>query len=107
MRASGGGNVIGYNYFDNGYIDYAPEFVETGMNASHMACPHFELFEGNQAFNIGADDYWGGAVYITYFRNHATGKRRSFTDTGNRRATAHLWSFTLVVGSLATTDVLN
>ena len=86
MRASGGGNVIGYNYFDNGYIGYNREWVETGLNASHRACPHFELFEGNQAFNIDGDDTWGGAVYNTYFRNHASGKRRSFSDVGNRRA---------------------
>jgi hypothetical protein len=86
MRASGGGNVIGYNYFDNGYISNVQDYVETGMNASHLTCPHFELFEGNQAFNIDGDDTWGGAVYNTFFRNHATGKRRSFIDTGNRRA---------------------
>ncbi len=86
MRASGGGNVIGYNYFDNGYIGYNTGWMETGMNASHLACPHFELFEGNQAFNIDGDDTWGGAVYITYFRNHATGKRRSYDDVQNRRA---------------------
>jgi hypothetical protein len=86
MRASGGGNVIGYNYFDNGYIEYYPGWMETGLNASHLACPHFELFEGNLAFNIDGDDTWGGAVYNTYFRNHATGRRRSFPDVDNRRA---------------------
>lgn len=86
MRASGGGNVIGYNYFDDGYIDYNRGWMETGLNASHLACPHFELFEGNQAFNADGDDTWGGAVYITFFRNHLTGKRRSFDDVSNRRA---------------------
>jgi hypothetical protein len=86
MRASGGGNVIAYNYFDNGYIGNNLGWVETGLNASHMAEPHFELFEGNQSFNIDGDDTWGGAVYITFFRNHATGKRRSFTDLSSRRA---------------------
>ena len=86
MRASGGGNVVGYNYFDNGFIGNYLGWMETGMNASHMAEPHFELFEGNQAFNIDGDDTWGGAVYITYFRNHATGKRRSYADLDNRRA---------------------
>ena len=60
--------------------------METGLNASHMTCPHFELFEGNQAFNIDGDDTWGGAVYNTFFRNHATGKRRSYADLDNRRA---------------------
>src|SRR5258708_21582597 len=86
MRASGGGTVIGYNYFDNGYIDNYPGWVETGMNASHLTCPHFELFEGNQAFNIDGDDTSGGAVYNTFFRNHATGQRRSYTDLNNRHA---------------------
>jgi hypothetical protein len=86
MRATGGGNVIGYNYFDDGYIEYDPGWMETGLNASHMTCPHFELFEGNSAFNIDGDDTWGGAVYNTFFRNHATGKRRSFADLSNRRA---------------------
>jgi hypothetical protein len=86
MRASGGGNVIGYNYFDNGYIGNYLGWMETGMNASHMAEPHFELFEGNQAFNIDGDDTWGGAFSVTYFRNHATGKRRSYQDLDNRRA---------------------
>jgi hypothetical protein len=86
MRASGGGNVIGYNYFDNGYIGNYLGWVETGMNASHLTCPHFELFEGNQAFNIDGDDTWGGAVYNTFFRNNPTGKRRSYPDLDNRRA---------------------
>jgi len=86
MRASGGGNVIGYNYFDNGYIGNFLEWMETGLNASHLTCPHFELFEGNQSFNIDGDDTWGGAVDNTFFRNHATGKRRSYPDTASRRA---------------------
>jgi hypothetical protein len=86
MRASGGGNVIAYNYFDNGYIGNYLGWMETGLNASHMTCPHFELFEGNQAFNIDGDDTWGGAYTNTFFRNHATGKRRSYPDTDSRRA---------------------
>ena len=76
MQASGGGNVIGYNYFEDGFIGTTPrdytDWMETGMNAAHMTCPHYELFEGNQAFNIDADADWGNSVYITYFRNHAT-----------------------------------
>jgi hypothetical protein len=86
MRASGGGNVIGYNYFDNGYIGNYLGWMETGLNASHLTCPHYELFEGNLAFNIDGDDTWGGAVRNTFFRNHATGKRRSYADINNRRA---------------------
>jgi hypothetical protein len=86
MRASGGGNVIAYNYFDDGYIGNNTGWMETGLNASHLACPHYELFEGNLTFNIDGDDTWGGAVYNTFFRNHATGKRRSYPDEAGRRA---------------------
>ena len=95
MRASGGGNVIGYNYFDNGYIGYQTDWQETGINAAHMTTPHFELFEGNRAFNIDADNSWGGSIYITFYRNHATGKRLSYPDNGNPRAAGlmrgHWW----------------
>ncbi len=89
MRASGGGNVIGYNYFEDGYISYALGWVETGANASHMTTPHYELFEGNQAFNIGSDARWGNSYAITFFRNNSTGIRRNIgkfglTDSGNR-----------------------
>jgi hypothetical protein len=100
MRASGGGNVMGYNYMEDGWISYAPDFAETGLNASHMTTPHYELFEGNQSFNFDGDNYWGNGVYVTVFRNHLTGKRRSIaplvlTDLGNRRcigiAEGHWW----------------
>jgi len=103
MRASGGGNVIGYNYFEDGFIGTTPkdytQWMEVGMNASHMTCPHYELFEGNEAFNIDADNTWGNSVYVTFFRNHATGKRRSFPDVDNRRAIglmAGSWWYTFV-----------
>ena len=108
MRATGGGNVVGYNYFDDGYIGYDHEWVETGMNASHMTCPHFELFEGNQAFNIDGDNSWGGAFSVTYFRNHASTKRRSYPDLGNRRAIGLMWGhydYSFVGNVLGTFDM--
>src|SRR2546426_1507344 len=91
MRASGGGNVVGYNYMEDGWIRYNPGWMEVGLNASHMTTPHYELFEGNESFNFDADNTWGNSVYITVFRNHLTGKRRSvaplaLTDTQNPRA---------------------
>jgi Pectate lyase superfamily protein len=77
MRATGGGNVIAYNYMDDGWIHTTPGWVEVGLNASHLTCPHYELFEGNEAFNFDGDNTWGNSVYITVFRNHLTAKRRS------------------------------
>lgn len=91
MRATGGGNVIAYNYMDDGYIDYAKNFVETGLNLSHMTTAHHELFEGNQCFNFDSDSGWGNAIYGTAIRNHLTAKRRDIDSIGlsdeqNRRA---------------------
>jgi hypothetical protein len=100
MRATGGGNVIGYNYFEDAWIEYQPSWVESGANASHMTTPHFELFEGNQAFNFDGESTWGNSVYITVLRNHFTGRRRSIpplqlTDEGFPRAVSlhhgHWW----------------
>lgn len=91
MRASGGGNVIAYNYFEDGYGAGYKSIMEVGMNCSHMTTGHHELFEGNQGFNIGADARWGNSVHITFHRNHAVSVRRSLdglglTDVGDRAA---------------------
>jgi hypothetical protein len=104
MQSSGGGNVIGYNYMDDGWIDNNPGWVETGLNAAHMTTPHYELFEGNQSFNFDGDNSWGNSVYITAFRNQLTCKRRNIvqvplTDTSNRRCvglTADHWWYSIV-----------
>ncbi len=50
-RASGGGNVFGYNYFTDGYGAGYTTYVEDGLSASHYTGAHMELFEGNEAFN--------------------------------------------------------
>jgi len=91
MRASGGGNVVAYNYFDDGYINSNKGWFVPGITASHFTTPHYELFEGNQGFNLAGENVWGNSVYITFFRNHATSTRRSvgglgLTDSGNRAA---------------------
>ena len=78
MRASGGGNVLAYNYMDDGWIAYQPDWVESGINAAHMTTPHFELFEGNLSFALGTDDTWGDSVFITWLRNVATNHRSAW-----------------------------
>jgi len=112
MRASGGGNVIGYNYMEDGWISYNAGWMEVGLNASHMTTPHFELFEGNASFNFDGDNTWGNSVFITVFRNHLTGARRSFAplqlrDLQNRRAVGLMeghWWYTFVGNVLGTPD---
>lgn len=100
MRTTGGGNVIGYNYMEDGWGSGYPTIPEVGLNAAHMTTPHYELFEGNQSWNFDGDSVWGNSIYITVFRNHLTGKRRSvsplqLTDQVNRRAigltVGHWW----------------
>ncbi len=75
-RSSGGGNVWGYNYFEDGFGAGYPTIPEVGMNASHYPTPHMELFEGNEAWDAESDIVWGNTVYVTFFRNHMTGRRR-------------------------------
>lgn len=82
MRASGGGNVLAYNYLEDGYGDGYRDIPEVGLNAAHYTTPHMELLEGNQAFNAVGESYWGNSVYITLYRNHITGTRRDASGIG-------------------------
>jgi hypothetical protein len=95
MQAAGGGNVIGYNYMDDGLIEYQPEWMESCHRATKMAGTQFALFEGNQTFNYDAENGWGSPIYITLFRNHLTGKRRSSPPLNYRsdqfRRAVSLW----------------
>jgi len=85
-RSAGAGSVVGYNYMDDGFISYQPDWVEVGLNASHGVGSHHVLFEGNESFNYDSDNEHGNAIYMTVFRNHLSGFRRSFTGMGNGRA---------------------
>jgi len=87
MRASGGGNVIGYNYMEDGFGSGYPTIPEAGINASHFVGSHMELFEGNQGFNFAGDDVWGNALYNTVFRNNFTGLRRDIKGVTNGGST--------------------
>jgi hypothetical protein len=82
MRAAGGGNVVAYNYMEDGYGAGYKSYPETGLNATHMTTTHDVLFEGNEAWQIGADGRWGNSVYITFLRNHVTTQRRSLNNLG-------------------------
>lgn len=86
VRSSGAGSVVGYNYLDNGLIASIPEWIETGLNGSHMVGSHHVLFEGNQAFNYDSDNTHGSAFAMTVFRNHLVGRRSDYGGAGNQRA---------------------
>jgi hypothetical protein len=80
FRSSGAGSVVAYNYADDSWDFDTPGWVEVGLNASHMAGPHHVLFEGNYSQNIDSDYTHGNAIYLTFFRNWLSGKRRDFND---------------------------
>jgi hypothetical protein len=68
-RASGGGNVIAYNYMDDSFGSGYPDQVEAGVNAGHFTTPHLELMEGNYSQNYKGDSFWGNSISLTVFRN--------------------------------------
>ena len=84
-RSSGAGSVVGYNFMDNGYILNTPDWVEVGLNASHMVGSHHVLFEGNASFNYDSDNTHGNAIAMTVFRNHLIGRRGSLAGMVNAR----------------------
>ena len=84
-RSSGAGCVVAYNYADDGHIYTTPDWVEVGINGSHMVGSHHMLFEGNESFNYDSDNTHGNAFAHTVFRNHLIGKRRSYSGMANAR----------------------
>ena len=79
-RCAGSGSVFGYNYVDDGYINTIGNWIEIGVNASHMVGPHHVLFEGNYGFNWDSDHTHGNSTYLTVFRNWLRGTRARFTN---------------------------
>jgi hypothetical protein len=75
MQASGGGNVVAYNYMDDAWGATYPSQPEAGANAGHYTTPHMELLEGNYTHKYDADSYWGNSIDITVFRNWLSGLR--------------------------------
>jgi hypothetical protein len=87
MRASGGGNVVAYNYMDDAWIGYYPHSPEAGLNAGHYTTPHMELLEGNYSFNYKGDSYWGNSIDITVIRNWLSAMRAAHPPLNNYSAT--------------------
>ena len=73
MRASGGGNVIAYNYIDNAWTHNMSSMQETTIDMGHASFAHMELVEGNHAAQIATDIVWGNQGWMTIFRNRASG----------------------------------
>ncbi|MGH7296705.1 MAG: hypothetical protein ACRELB_17330, partial [Polyangiaceae bacterium] len=70
FNASGGGNVVAYNYADNSWAT-PPAWQEVNID-THCAFPHMELVEGNYAPHMGATITHGNAGYLTFYRNYSS-----------------------------------
>jgi hypothetical protein len=75
FRASGGGNVVAYNYIDGAQDGAAPWWMEPDID-SHTVYSHMELVEGNLCGAIGLVNTWGGAGAFTFFRNRVLGQHQ-------------------------------
>jgi len=75
MRATGGGNVVAYNYIDNAWTSADAALQETTIDMGHASFPYMELVEGNQAPQIATDTVWGNSGWMTVFRNHASSQQ--------------------------------
>ncbi len=74
-QASGGGNVIAYNYIDDAWTGAMASLQETTIDGGHASFPHMELFEGNWAAHMGTDSVWGNSGWLTFFRNYASSQQ--------------------------------
>jgi hypothetical protein len=97
-NATGGGNVIAYNYVPSSaiagpyyaYPDAAtpgnPQHIDTWMedavDTSHGSFSHADLYEGNYAANFSTDATHGNNGWMTFFRNHSRGRNADdYADT--------------------------
>ena len=76
MRATGGGNVVAYNYVDNAWTSADGRLQETTIDMGHASFPYMELVEGNWAAQIATETVWGNSGWMTLFRNYASSQQQ-------------------------------
>jgi len=75
-QGGGSGTAVLYNYIDD---DYTDDLTYLGSaRTSHGAHPYMNLWEGNVASHVAADDFWGTSSHFVFFRNWLWGD-----ETGN------------------------
>lgn len=80
FQGGGSGIVVLYNYADNGYTDDLT-YLGSGRT-SHGAHPFMNLFEGNVASHLTADDFWGTSSHVVLFRNWLWGSETNTVASG-------------------------
>jgi hypothetical protein len=76
-QGGGSGTAVLYNYLDDLYTD-DPTYLGSART-SHGAHPFMNLWEGNIASHVAADDFWGTSSHFVFFRNWLWGDE---TGTG-------------------------
>jgi hypothetical protein len=76
-QGGGSGTAILYNYIDDLYTDDLSYLGSA--RTSHGAHPYMNLWEGNIASHVAADDFWGSSSHFVFFRNWLWGDE---TGTG-------------------------
>ncbi|HVO63565.1 MAG TPA: glycosyl hydrolase family 28-related protein [Terriglobales bacterium] len=76
-QGGGSGTAILYNYIDDNYTDDLSYLGSA--RTSHGAHPYMNLWEGNIASHVAADDFWGSSSHVVFFRNWLWGDE---TGTG-------------------------
>jgi hypothetical protein len=67
LEGGGSGMAFLYNYIDDNHEDDLTYFGAALMN--HGAHPYMNLYEGNAASHLIADNYWGSSSHNVMFRN--------------------------------------
>jgi hypothetical protein len=81
-QGGGSGTAVLYNYGDDGMTDDCTYLASA--RTSHGAHPFFNLFEGNIASHLAADDFWGTTSHDVMFRNWFRGGDLDYTwPSGN------------------------
>jgi hypothetical protein len=81
-QGGGSGTAVLYNYADDDMTDDCTYFASG--RTSHGAHPFFNLFEGNIASHLAADDFWGTTSHDVMFRNWFRGGEPDYTwPSGN------------------------
>jgi Pectate lyase superfamily protein/Right handed beta helix region len=66
-QGGGSGTAILYNYMDDMYTE---DLTYLGSaRTSHGGHPFMNLWEGNIASHVAADDFWGSSSHFVFFRN--------------------------------------
>ncbi len=73
IHENGNGNVFGYNFTIDNWWGNPPGTWAQGSIYGHGSHEHYALAEGNLAYGLEFENYFGHGFFVTAFRNRFTG----------------------------------